>query len=272
MQVRIARPLVALLLLSIATPQVARAVQIDVLSESLGVDTVARVLNPIDPARIPDAIDDPPAVYGSAPTQSASISLTDTHFTDPVTQAPAVRFGQAEGVAVNVGVDLPTQYVFNASAVIGGNGDPYFDESAEAAAFGDVLFQISEAGIGAGTEAFLEIGFDEASFSPDIGIATVSVVVTNLTLGTVLFDSSVDAFPDNLQVSGARVGDDLKLEWYLDVAGDIPDDTASGEVGVAGWLQVVALGEPVSVPEPSLGALLALAASALVRLRGSARA
>jgi hypothetical protein len=244
-------------LVGLFAPKVGFAVQIDVLSQVIGVDTVARVLNPIDPARVPDDINDPAPKFGSAPTQSAQAMLLDTAFTNPDTQQLSVRFGQAEAVATNLGVDLqPTSYLFNASAVIGGNGDPYFDESAEAQAFGQILFQISEDGVGPGTEAFVEVGFSEASLSPRLGVGSASFVVRNLTLGTILFDSSTGGFPVATQVLGARVGDQLQMDWMLGISGSIPDSSARGEVGLEGRLEVIALGEPVSTPEPSVILLL----------------
>jgi hypothetical protein len=260
-------------LVGLLAPKASLALQIDVLSEMIGVDTVARVLNPIDPARIPDDIDDPAAKFGNAPTQTAQAMLLDVAFTDPVTQDPSVRFGEAEGVAVNVGVDLqPTSYLFNSSAVIGGRGDPYFDESAEATAFGMVVFQISDQGVGPGTEAFVEIGFDEAKLSPRLGVASASFLLTNLTLGTVLFDSAAGGFPSAQEVTGARVGDQLKIEWFLGVSGEIPDVSARGEVGLEGRVEVIALGDPLPTPEPSVGLLLLVFVAPVLVRRARARA
>jgi hypothetical protein len=270
--VRISKAAVALaLLLCLLAPKASWALQIDILSETVGADTIARVLNPIDPGRVPDEIDDPAANFGTTSSSTANAQLTDTAFTDPNPPFNLLpRVGVAEAVAVSIGVDLqPTSYLFNASAVIGGNGDPYFDESAEATAFGTVVFQISEQGVGAGTEAFIEIEFDEASLSPGIGIPTASFLLTNLTLGTVLFDSSVGGFPmTDHEVTGARVGDQIQIDWFLRVSGDIPDDTARGEVGLEGRVEVIALGEILPVPEPSVALLLILAAPVLAHRVG----
>jgi len=274
--VRISKAAVALaLLLCLLAPKASWALQIDILSETVGADTIARVLNPIDPSRVPGVIDDPAANFGTNSSSTATALLIDTAFTDPMPPHNTLpRVGLAEGVAVSVGVDLqPTSYLFNTSAVIGGNGDPYFDESAEATAFGTVVFQISQQGAGAGTEAFIEIQFDEVSLSPDIGIPTASFLLTNLTLGTVLFDSSIGGFPmTDHEVTGARVGDQIQMDWFLRVSGDIPDETATGEVGLEGRVEVISLGEILPVPEPAVGLLLVFAAPVLLAHRAGALA
>ena len=74
------------------------------------------------------------------------------------------------------------------------------------------------------------------------------------------------------EVTGARVGDQIQIDWFLRVAGDIPDETGRGEVGLEGRVEVISLGEILPVPEPAVGLLLVFAAPVLLAHRAGARA